>query len=61
MKLSFSSEKVITSVEEQVEEIFNNKSLPDCEMHLLTQQGMSAAVSAYAQKDDKLAISNMIE
>lgn len=53
--------KVNSTVEELVEEIFRNGALPGSEMHLLTERGMSSAVSAFVQKDDKHAVSNMIE
>ncbi|KAK8390830.1 hypothetical protein O3P69_010503 [Scylla paramamosain] len=56
-----SVDDVNSTVEGLVEEIFRTNALPGCEMHLLTERGMSAAVSAYVQKEDKHAVSTMID
>lgn len=53
--------KVNSTVEELVEEIFKAGSLPGCEMHLLTERGMGSSVTAFVEKADKHALSNMIE
>ncbi|XP_050701729.1 double-strand break repair protein MRE11-like [Eriocheir sinensis] len=52
---------VNSTVEELVEEIFKVGSLPGCEMHLLTERGMGSAVTAFVEKSDKHALSNMID
>ncbi|XP_045115362.1 double-strand break repair protein MRE11-like [Portunus trituberculatus] len=52
---------VTNTVEGMVEEMFRNSDTTGCEMRLLTERGMSAAISAYVQKEDRHAVPAMID
>ncbi|KAG0719874.1 Double-strand break repair protein MRE11 [Chionoecetes opilio] len=52
---------VHNTVEDLVEQIFKDNTSPEGEMRLLTERGMGAAITAFVHKDDKNAVSAMID